>query len=77
MQTASLPVPAATPAPLWMGIASNNRGILRVVPVTLGLSTHYVLTLDFLPVANHDDVDALIHMATHEWAEVNTGKSPS
>lgn len=58
--------------PLWTCRASCNRGILRVIPVTLPQSTHYVLTLNDMPVADGDDMHALIHEAEVEWAEPRT-----
>ncbi len=56
---------------LWTRRASSSRGTLRVIPVTLSHSTHYVLTLNHMPVASGDDMDRLIALATREWAEID------
>ncbi len=56
---------------IWSRRASSNRGILRVIQVTLSASTHYVLTLNDMPVDSDDSMNVLIHRACHEWAEAS------
>ena len=70
-QNALLGVVVIPPASLWSSRASFKRGTLRVIPVTLPQSTHYILTLNHIPVDSGDDMDALITLAKREWAEVD------
>lgn len=57
------------PLPFWVGRAPNSRGILRIRQVTLACSTHYVLSLNEIPVDDDDDLRVLLLLAKTMWAE--------
>lgn len=65
LPTSRVPVPP----PLWTRFASYGRGTLRIILVVLPASVHYVLTLNHMPIAERDDMDSLVRLAEHEWAE--------
>lgn len=71
VQNALLVSVVIPPASLWTRRASLGRGTLRVIPVTLPQSTHYVLALNHIPVASGDDLNQLITLAAREWAEID------